>query len=184
MVNSDTPVLYKSPLENQSWKGLNWYFPKDAHQKCEGGSVRSDLKILDSFTLEKSEHQLIRNFLRNGRVRVNFLYLSFSVLPVDKSALSIHQIEFVIESGPGLSDRGGVWEHTDGTLNLSQIASGHDSWGLIVQTDLNFKWNSINLCFYLYLETSRAPVDELDGSLCFNVSNGGVNVFGDNISAV
>ena len=38
--------------------------------------------------------------------------------------------------------------------------------------------------FYFYLETSRAPVDKLDGSLCFNVSNGGVDVFGDNISTV
>ena len=38
------------------------------------GSVRSVPKKLDSFTLEKyKNHQfLIRNFLRNGRVRVNY----------------------------------------------------------------------------------------------------------------
>ena len=35
------------------------------------GSVRSDLKKLDSFSLETSKKHLIRNFLRNGRVRVN-----------------------------------------------------------------------------------------------------------------
>ena len=39
---------YKNPMKNEIWKGLYWYFPKDAHQKSEGGSVRSDLKKLDS----------------------------------------------------------------------------------------------------------------------------------------
>ena len=34
-------------------------------------SVGSDLKKLDSFTLETSKNHLIRNFLRNGRLRVN-----------------------------------------------------------------------------------------------------------------
>ena len=34
------------------------------------GSVRSDLKKLDSFTLKTSKNHLIRNFLRNERVRV------------------------------------------------------------------------------------------------------------------
>ena len=36
-------------------------------------SVRSDLKKLDSFTLETSKDHLIRNFLRNGRLRVNIV---------------------------------------------------------------------------------------------------------------
>ena len=35
------------------------------------GSVRSDLKKLDSFTLEMSKNHLIRSFLSNGRLRVN-----------------------------------------------------------------------------------------------------------------
>ena len=34
----------------------------------------SDLKKLDSFPFETSENHLIRNFLRNGRVRINSLY--------------------------------------------------------------------------------------------------------------
>ena len=33
--------------------------------------MSSDLEKLDSFTLEMSKNHLIRNFLRNGRVRVN-----------------------------------------------------------------------------------------------------------------
>ena len=61
---------YKNPLKNVSWKGWNWYFPKDAHQKSESVSVRSDLKKLYYFPLETSKNNLIRNFLRTGRVRV------------------------------------------------------------------------------------------------------------------
>ena len=34
------------------------------------GSVRSDMKKVDYFTLETSKHHLIRTFLRNGRLRV------------------------------------------------------------------------------------------------------------------
>ena len=43
---------------------------KSAHQKSERGSLRSDLEKLDSFTLETSENHLIRNFLRNRRLKV------------------------------------------------------------------------------------------------------------------
>ena len=63
----------QNPLKNESGKGLNWYFSKDAHEKPEGGgSVRSDLKKLSSFTQETSKNHLIRNLLRNGRLRVMF----------------------------------------------------------------------------------------------------------------
>ena len=47
------------------------------HQKSDGGSVRSDLKKLDSFTVETSKNHLIRNFLRNGRLRVKQVYSFF-----------------------------------------------------------------------------------------------------------
>ena len=61
------------------WKGLNRYLPKDAHQKSDGGSVRSDFKKLDSFTSETSKNHHIRNFLRNGRLRVKFM--NFNLRP-------------------------------------------------------------------------------------------------------
>ena len=38
--------------------------------------MRSDLKKLDSFTLEISKNYLIRSFLRNGRLRVNEEFIS------------------------------------------------------------------------------------------------------------
>ena len=58
---------------------------------------------------------------------------------MDEGTFSVHKIELMIESGPGLSNGGGVGQHADGTLDLGQIASGHDSWGLVVDTDLNLK---------------------------------------------
>ena len=43
------------------------------------GSERSEFGKFDSFTLEPSKNQLIRNFLRNGRLRVNAkLYLNLT----------------------------------------------------------------------------------------------------------
>ena len=50
--------------------GLSRYFPKDGHQKSEGGVSKVRFKKLDSFTLETSKNHLIRNLLRNGRLRV------------------------------------------------------------------------------------------------------------------
>ena len=56
--------------------------------------MRSDLKKLDSFTLEISKNHLIRNFLRNGRLRVKALarklYLMLLYLKIRdlKSSLS------------------------------------------------------------------------------------------------
>ena len=43
------------------------------------GSVRSDLTKLDYFTLEMSKNHLIRNFLRNGRLRVKFRLLKYQL---------------------------------------------------------------------------------------------------------
>ena len=43
--------------------------------------MRSDLKKkLNSFTLETSKNNLIRNFLRNGRVRVNPTLFNLHIL--------------------------------------------------------------------------------------------------------
>ena len=47
-------------------------------------SVRSDLKKLDSFTLEMSKNYLIRNFLRKGRLRVKWQSNSSSFNEVRK----------------------------------------------------------------------------------------------------
>jgi hypothetical protein len=75
----------------------------------------------------------------------------------------------MVKTSPGLSNSGGVGQHADGSLDLGKITSGYDCWWLVVDTDL---------------ETSWAPVDELDGSLGLDGGNGGVDILGDDISTV
>ena len=57
---------------------------KDAHQKSDGGSVRSDLKKLDSFTFETSKYHLIRNFRLNGRLLIStaFVHVLFTLIKI------------------------------------------------------------------------------------------------------
>ena len=56
-----------------------------------------------------------------------------------------------------------------GAVDLGEIAVGHVLRGLVADTDL---------------ETSRAPVDELDGALGLKGSDSSVGVLGDNITTV
>jgi len=55
------------------------------------------------------------------------------------------------------------------TVDLGQIAVGHHLRRLVANTNL---------------ETSRAPVDELDGALGLESGDGAVDVLGDNVSTV
>jgi len=75
----------------------------------------------------------------------------------------------VIKSGENFSDGGGVGNHTDGSHDLGEVTSGDNGGGLIVDSDF---------------ESGGAPVDELDGSLGLDGGDGGVDVFGDDISSI
>jgi hypothetical protein len=88
---------------------------------------------------------------------------------VDEGSLGVHEIELVINSGEDLSNGSRVGDHADGSHDLGEITTWNDSWGLIVDTDL---------------ESSGAPVDELDGSLGLDGSNRSVDIFGDDITSV
>ncbi|RUP50557.1 hypothetical protein BC936DRAFT_138638 [Jimgerdemannia flammicorona] len=90
-------------------------------------------------------------------------------IPVDEGALGIHEVELVVETGPGLCDGGGVGQHADSALNFSHIATGHGSRGLVVDSDL---------------EASRAPIDELNGALGLDGSDSGAGVLGDDVAAI
>jgi len=67
------------------------------------------------------------------------------------------------------TDGSGVGDHDARALDLGQVTSWNNSWWLVVDTDLECSW---------------APVDELDGALGFDGRNGGVDVFGDDITTV
>merc|ERR1712035_194316 len=90
-------------------------------------------------------------------------------IPVDEGTLGVHKIELVVKTSPCLGNGGGVAQHADSTLDLGQVTAWDDGWWLVVDTDL---------------ETSWAPVDELDGALGLDVGDGGVDILGDDVSAV
>ena len=75
----------------------------------------------------------------------------------------------MIKTSPGLGDGGGVAQHAHGTLDLGQITTGYNGWWLVVDTDL---------------ETSWTPVDELNGSLRLDGSNGRVDVLWHDVTSV
>jgi len=88
---------------------------------------------------------------------------------MDEGSLGVHKIELMINSGEDFSDGGGVGDHADGSHNLGKITSWNDGWWLIVDTTL---------------ETSRAPVNELDGSLGLDGGDSGVDILWDDITSV
>ena len=75
----------------------------------------------------------------------------------------------MVQSREDFSNGSGVGNHADSSHDFGEVTSGDHSGGLIIDT--NF-------------ETSRAPVNELNGSLGFNGSNGGIDIFGDHITSV
>jgi len=88
---------------------------------------------------------------------------------MDEGSLGVHEIELVIDSGEDLSDGSGVGDHADGSHDLGEITTGNNSGGLVVNTAL---------------ESSGAPVNELDGSLGLDGGDGGVDILGDDITSV
>jgi len=88
---------------------------------------------------------------------------------MDEGSLGVHEIELVINSGEDFSNGGGVGNHADGSHDLGEITTWDDGWWLIVDTAL---------------ETGRAPVNELDGSLGLDGGNGGVDILWDDITSV
>lgn len=94
---------------------------------------------------------------------------TFADIPMNESTLGIHQIELVIKTSPGFSDGSGVGQHTESTLDSSEVTTRDSSRSTAVDTDL---------------ETSRTPVNELDGTLGLDGRDGSVGVLGDNITTV
>eukprot|EP00116_Pleurobrachia_bachei_P000661 sb/3460923/ len=90
-------------------------------------------------------------------------------VPVDEGSFGVHEIELVVKSGPCLSDGSGVGQHAHGPLDLGEVTSGNNGGWLVVDANL---------------ETSGAPVDELDGPLGLDGGNGSVDVLGDDITPV
>jgi len=88
---------------------------------------------------------------------------------MDESSLGVHEIELVIDSGEYLSDGSGVGDHATGSHDLGKITTRDNGWWLIVDTTL---------------ETSWAPVNELNSSLGLDGGDSGVDILWDDITSV
>ena len=75
----------------------------------------------------------------------------------------------MVEAGPGLGDGGGVGQHADSSLYFGQVPAWHHGRRLVVDP---------------HFESGGAPVHELDGPLGLDGRDGGVHVFGHDVSAV
>merc|ERR1719456_1312315 len=111
--------------------------------------------------------------LEGGKILSSFREFSFfhtlSDVPMDEGSLGVHEIELVIDSGEDLSDGSGVGDHADGSHDLGEITTWHNGWGLVVDTALESSW---------------APVNELNGSLGLDGGDGSVDILGDDITSV
>merc|ERR1719228_1878580 len=128
---------------------------------------------LTTFNINGVKTDLFIILLKSSQVLTCLRELSllhtFPDIPVNKGSLGVHQVKLVIQPGPGLCYGRGVGEHTDGTLNLSEVTSRDHSRWLVVDANL---------------EAGRTPVNKLDASLGLDGGDGGVDILGDNITTV
>jgi hypothetical protein len=90
-------------------------------------------------------------------------------VPVHKSTLRVHEIKLVVETTPSSRDGSGIRKHAKTARSLGEVTTRNAGRGLIADTEL---------------ETSRAPIDELDGALGLDAGDGSLYVCGDDVTAV
>ena len=130
---------------------------------------------------------VLANLLGIGRVNANFLVVllkgskilaglgeltllhTLTDIPVYEGALGVKKVELVVEAAPRRRDGGSVGKHAHRARDLREIAARDVRWRLVADTDL---------------ETSRAPVDELDRALGLDQADSGVCVLRNDIAAV
>jgi hypothetical protein len=126
-----------------------------------------------TLTLGGLDSDLLVILLEGGKILSGLgeltLLHAFTDVPMDEGSLGVHEIELVVNSGEDLSDSSRVGDHADGSHDLGEVTTGHDGRRLVVNTAL---------------ETGRAPVDELDGSLGLDGGDSGVDILGDDITSV
>merc|ERR1712051_79010 len=126
-----------------------------------------------TFSLHGVKTDLLVILLKGSQILTGLgeltLFHTFSNVPMDKGTFGVHEVKLVVKTSPSLSNGSGVGQHADGTLDLCEVTTGHNSGRLVVDT--NF-------------ETSGTPVHKLDRALGLDGSNGSVDILGDNIASV
>merc|ERR1719446_413535 len=131
------------------------------------------LTLLLALTLHGLGTDLLVVLLESSKVLTGLgeltLLHTLSDVPVDEGTLGVHKVELVVHAGEHLGDGGGVGDHAASTLHLGEVTTRHDGRWLVVDAAL---------------EAGRAPVDELDGTLGLDGSDGGVDVLRDDVTTV
>jgi len=110
--------------------------------------------------------------LKSGKIftglREFTFFHTFSDIPVDKGSLGVHEIELVVNTGKSFGNGSGVGNHAYSSLDTGKITTRNDSRWLVVNTAL---------------ETSWAPVDELDSSLGLDGGDSRVDILRDDVTS-
>lgn len=142
-----------------------------------GREVSLILHVL-GIRFERVGSDLLVILLQSSQVLTSLAELAFlhtlTNIPVDEGTLAVHEVELVVQTRPGLGDGGGVGQHRDGSVDRGQTTvGGGRSWDgnglLIVDADL---------------ETSRAPLDQVERGLGLEGCNSSVAVAGNDVSTV
>merc|ERR1719225_1434757 len=144
-------------------------------------TICSDEKLFSSLVfvsfsvvnVDRVESDLLIVLLESGEILPGLGELSLlhalTDVPVDEGSLGVHQVELVVQPGPGLGDGGGVGEHADSSGNLSLVSAWNNSRRLVVDANL---------------EPGGTPVNELDAPLGLEGGDGGIDVLGDHVAPV
>ncbi|GER37418.1 P-loop containing nucleoside triphosphatehydrolases superfamily protein, partial [Striga asiatica] len=111
---------------------------------------------------------LKRSQILPGLRELPFLH-ALTHVPVHKGPLRIHQVKLVVNPREHLSNTGRVRYHAHGPLHLCQVTTRDHSWWLVVDAAL---------------ESSRAPVDKLNGAFGFDSGHSCINILWDHITSV
>merc|ERR1712050_159835 len=153
-----TKSLNLNTLQNSNIVGLSGWSLHAFLFALTLGGLNADFFVI---LLESSE-------IFTGLGEFTFFH-TFTDVPMDEGSLGVHKIELMIDPGEDLSDGSGVGDHADGSHDLGEITTWDNGWWLVVDSAL---------------ETSWAPVDELDGSLGLDGGNSGVDILGDDVTSV
>jgi hypothetical protein len=125
-----------------------------------------------AFTFSGFGTNLFVILLKGGKILAGlgeFTFLhTLTDIPMDEGSLGVHKIELVINTGKGLGNSSGVGNHAHSSLNTGKITTWNNGRWLVVDTTL---------------ETSWAPVNELNSSLGLDGGNSRVDILRDNITS-
>ena len=121
---------------------LNFLFFVPRHFKARSNSFSVLVAFLASqFVIQGIHANLFVIFLKGGQVFPRFgefaFLHAFSDVPVYESSFGVHQVKFMVQSGPSFGNGRRIAQHADSALNFGQVTPGNDCRWLVIYSDLN-----------------------------------------------